>query len=49
MITNWKSGELEVKEPEKCEGWEWIEWDKLPKPLFLPIENLIKEGFNPFI
>ena len=49
VVTDWKSGEPELKEPEKCEGWEWVEWDSLPKPLFLPIENLIKEGFNPLV
>ena len=41
-------GEPEIKEPEKCEKWEWFEWSKLPKPLFLPIENLLRDGFNPF-
>jgi 8-oxo-dGTP diphosphatase len=35
-------------EPEKCEGWEWFEWDQLPRPLFLPIENLLKQSFDPF-
>lgn len=41
------SGKLELKEPEKCERWGWFKWDNLPKPLFLPIENLIKSGFKP--
>jgi 8-oxo-dGTP diphosphatase len=49
ITTNWEEGEPEIKEPEKCEGWEWFEWENLPKPLFLPIENLLKEGFNPFV
>jgi len=35
-------------EPEKCEKWEWFKWDKLPQPLFLPVKNAIKQGFNPF-
>jgi len=43
-----ETGEPEVKEPDKCEAWEWFEWDKLPEPLFLPIRNLLKTDFNPF-
>ncbi|MEI6842907.1 MAG: NUDIX hydrolase [bacterium] len=41
-------GEPMVKEPDKCEGWEWFEWEHLPEPLFLPIQNLKKSAFNPF-
>lgn len=47
MICDYDSGTVEVMEPEKCEKWEWFEWDKLPKPLFVPIENLLKKNFNP--
>lgn len=43
-----KSGEPKIMEPNKCLGWKWIEWDKLPKNLFLPIKNLIKQNYNPF-
>ncbi|MEI8125612.1 MAG: NUDIX domain-containing protein, partial [Parachlamydiaceae bacterium] len=35
------SGEPEVLEPNKCERWEWFEWDNLPQPLFRPVQNLI--------
>ncbi len=48
VISDYDSGEVRVKEPEKCERWEWFEWDKLPSPLFLPIQNLLKQGYNPF-
>ncbi len=48
VLADIESGELEIKEPNKCEKWEWFEWDKLPSPLFVPIQNLLKEGFNPF-
>lgn len=27
-------------EPEKCEGWEWHLWPRIPKPHFLPLANL---------
>jgi len=48
VISEHDSGEAEVKEPHKCERWEWFEWGKLPKPLFLPIRNLLKQGYSPF-
>lgn len=48
MISELASGEVKVMEPRKCEEWRWFEWDKLPRPLFLPITNQLKAGFNPF-
>jgi|SRR3989344_6500705 len=48
MTADYASGEAQILEPEKCEKWDWFEWDNLPKPLFLPIENLLKEKFDPF-
>lgn len=36
----------EVREPTKCDGWLWH--TQAPSPLFLPIENLIKGGDNPW-
>ena len=47
MIADFDSGEVKVMETGKCEKWEWFEWDKLPSPLFLPIINQLKAGFNP--
>ncbi|KAH7516605.1 hypothetical protein FEM48_Zijuj10G0152800 [Ziziphus jujuba var. spinosa] len=40
--------EPENLEPTKCDGWDWYEWDNLPKPLFWPVQKMIKQGFNPF-
>lgn len=48
MVTDFASGEVEVMEPEKCERWEWFDWDNLPQSLFVPIQNLHKIKFNPF-
>jgi 8-oxo-dGTP diphosphatase len=48
MISDFVSGEVKIMEPHKCEQWEWFEWGKLPHPLFLPINNLLKTKFNPF-
>ena len=48
VIADYSSGKVKVMEPEKCEKWEWFKWDKLPQPLFIPIQNLLKQKFNPF-
>lgn len=47
VIADYKSGKVRVMEPEKCEEWRWVPWNDLPQPLFLPIENLLKQHFNP--
>ncbi|KAG6765806.1 hypothetical protein POTOM_029863 [Populus tomentosa] len=36
-------------EPDKCDGWDWYEWDSLPRPLFWPLEKLLQDGFHPFL
>ena len=48
VIADYASGQTKIMEPKKCEKWEWFSWNNLPKPLFLPIQNLLKQGFNPF-
>ena len=40
-------GEPKLMEPEWSEGWAWHDWDMLPAPLFSPIVNLLKMGFDP--
>jgi 8-oxo-dGTP diphosphatase len=35
-------------EPNKCENWEWFNWENFPSPLFVPIENLKKQDFHPY-
>ncbi len=47
MLSDFASGKVKVMEPNKCEQWEWFDWGQLPQPLFVPIKNLIKSGFNP--
>ena len=34
MVSDWKSGEPSVLEPEKCENWNWYDLDSMPSPLF---------------
>ncbi len=48
MIGDYLSGNVETREPEKCEKWEWFAWDDIPESVFLPITNLRKQGLNPF-
>ncbi len=47
MLCDYDEGEAKVMEPEKCENLEWFEWKNAPIPLFLPIQNLQKQEFNP--
>ena len=48
VVADYDSGVLELKEPEKCEKWDWFEWGKLPEPSFLPIKNLMASQKVPF-
>ena len=41
------SGEVRVKEPLKCERFDWFNWDSLPHPVFLPLKVLKDRGYNP--
>ncbi|NQV12600.1 NUDIX domain-containing protein [Candidatus Uhrbacteria bacterium] len=41
------AGEPKVMEPNRCLGWNWISWEDLPRPLFIPVENLILQGYHP--
>ena len=34
LIADWKSGQPKAMEPDKCEGWDWYDLDRLPQPLF---------------
>jgi len=42
IVANYKSGNIQVLEPTKCENWEWFDCANLPHPLFLPLKNLLK-------
>jgi 8-oxo-dGTP diphosphatase len=47
MVADAPEGEPQIMEPDKCECWEWHDWDNLPEPLFIPVENLIASGWRP--
>lgn len=50
IVADYIEGEAKLLEPHKCERWEWFEWDKnkLPSPLFISQQNLLKQDFDPF-
>ena len=48
VICEYDSGEVEIKEPNKCLEWRWCSWDEIPTPRFLPLHHLIESGYNPF-
>lgn len=48
MTADYDSGEVVLKEPEKCEEWKWFDWNNLPESLSLLILNLKKQDFSPF-
>ena len=48
VVADGLPGAAEVREPEKCEVWEWFDWGQFPEPRFLPIQNLLDQGFSPF-
>jgi 8-oxo-dGTP diphosphatase len=41
------SPEPVVREPDKCAEWRWCAWDALPTPRFLPITQLLAQGYRP--
>jgi 8-oxo-dGTP diphosphatase len=45
VIATAASGTLTNREPQKCEGWAWFPWSRLPEPLFAPLLTLRDQGF----
>ena len=39
---------LQVRETDKCLGWEWKSWDTIGGSLFLPLRLLVETGYRPF-
>lgn len=43
VTADYERGTAMVREPEKCDEWEWFDRNQLPRPLFLPIQNLFRQ------
>ncbi len=41
FIAQWRSGEPEVREPDKVESWDWYATNDLPSPLFAMLPSAI--------
>jgi 8-oxo-dGTP diphosphatase len=48
MLADCPRGTPRVCEPDKCETWGWFSENTLPRPLFLPLQNLLASGFSLF-
>ena len=51
FVANWVSGEPTNNSPKETTDWQWFELEKLPKPLFPPVEKYLvalKTGQNFF-
>ncbi|MBR9691448.1 NUDIX domain-containing protein [Candidatus Woesearchaeota archaeon] len=48
MLSDYHDGEVRIMEPHKCEEWRWFTLEDLPSPLFIPMQNLMKQRFDPF-
>jgi 8-oxo-dGTP diphosphatase len=42
----YRSGKIEVSEPDKCEEWKWFDFDNLLSPLFSGVEETLKNYQN---
>lgn len=47
MLADYDGGDAQVCEPDKCERWEWVEWETMPEPCMLGMNNLKALGFKP--
>lgn len=41
FVAEWRSGEPEVREPDKVERWDWYALDDMPSPLFAMLPSAI--------
>ncbi|MBU6491044.1 NUDIX domain-containing protein, partial [Patescibacteria group bacterium] len=45
MLSEYDSGEVTLKEPDKFVEQAWFDFDTLPSPLFLPWQQLLESPF----
>lgn len=42
FTAEWESGEPQILEPEKCDGWEWRDLNDIPDRIFAPMAGYIE-------
>jgi len=47
-VCDWIEGKPEVMEEDKCEYWEWYDWEQIPAPLMQGLSQLKDRGMDPF-
>jgi len=47
-VADYASGNVTIKEPDRCSEWRWVDWNKMPKPLMGPMKKIVQQKFNPF-
>jgi 8-oxo-dGTP diphosphatase len=47
MLARHPGGTPQRLEPDKCEAWDWFDWQALPQPLFAPLASLKASGWMP--
>jgi len=49
MLADMPAGQdARVIEPDKCERWDWFQWNNLPLPLMQSTARLVAKGLSPF-
>lgn len=46
MLSDYDSGEASILEPHKCTEINWVDFDHLPSPLFLPWNQFLRSEFT---
>ena len=44
ISSDYDSGDAKVMEPEKCECWQWFDYQQLPEPLFEPVSLFLSQS-----
>ncbi len=42
LMADWKAGEPQVMEPDRCEAWAWYDPNDLPSPLFKSLPSYLE-------
>ena len=42
-----QDAEPQLMEPDKCSGWQWVHWLDVPKPVFAPLQQLLRSVYSP--